>query len=309
METHFYVYMTTNLINGKNYIGKRKGRLDDSYLGSGKHLKRAIQKYGEGNFKKAIIEVCDSDFQAYEREEYWVEYYDAVKNPNFYNLCGGGDGVGSGENHPNYGKHHSAETRRKLSEAKQNISEETRRKISEAKQNISEETRRKLSEAAKNRSDEYRRKMSEAKKGEKHHFYGKAHSLEARKKISENNARYWKGKTRSDETRRKLSEANYGKKHSDETKRKMSEVHKGEENHFYGKTHSDETKRKMSEVKKVKRPDITKERIESLFLENPKITKRKILERLDVRTWVFNRIINELYGVSSFTDLKRRLSL
>ena len=40
---------------------------------------------------------------------------------------------------------------------------------------------------------------------------------------------------------------NYGKKHTEETKRKMSEAHKGENNHNYGKHLSEETKKKISE--------------------------------------------------------------
>lgn len=31
----YYVYMTTNLLNGKKYIGMHYGELDDNYLGSG----------------------------------------------------------------------------------------------------------------------------------------------------------------------------------------------------------------------------------------------------------------------------------
>lgn len=42
----------------------------------------------------------------------------------------------------------------------------------------------------------------------------------------------------------------YGKHHTDETKRKISETHKGENNHFYGKRHTEETKRKISEANK-----------------------------------------------------------
>lgn len=30
-----YIYLTTNLINGKKYIGKHFGTIGDSYLGSG----------------------------------------------------------------------------------------------------------------------------------------------------------------------------------------------------------------------------------------------------------------------------------
>lgn len=44
----------------------------------------------------------------------------------------------------------------------------------------------------------------------------------------------------------------YGKHHSDETKKKISEAHKGEKNPFYGKSHSEKTRRKMSEAKKGK---------------------------------------------------------
>ena len=49
-----YIYLTTNLINGKKYIGKHFGAICDSYLGSGTLLQRAIAKYGKENFKKEI---------------------------------------------------------------------------------------------------------------------------------------------------------------------------------------------------------------------------------------------------------------
>ena len=34
--------------------------LDDGYLGSGKHLKRAISKYGENSFTKEILFIFDN---------------------------------------------------------------------------------------------------------------------------------------------------------------------------------------------------------------------------------------------------------
>lgn len=42
-------------------------------------------------------------------------------------------GLQAGEKHPFYGKHHSEETRKKMSEANKNPSEETRKKMSEAR--------------------------------------------------------------------------------------------------------------------------------------------------------------------------------
>ena len=52
-----YIYETTNLINGKKYIGKHKSnKFDTWYLGSGIVLKKAIKKYGRENFQTIIIE-------------------------------------------------------------------------------------------------------------------------------------------------------------------------------------------------------------------------------------------------------------
>ena len=91
---------------------------------------------------------------------------------------------------------------------------------------------------------------------------GYKHTEEARKKLSENSARYWKGKTFSEETRRKMSEAKKGKTVSEETRRKLSEAKTGENNPMYGRTgennpnygkqHTEETRRKMSEARKGK---------------------------------------------------------
>lgn len=44
-----YIYLTTNTINGKKYIGMCT-RDDDWYFGSGKLIKSAIKKYGKENF-------------------------------------------------------------------------------------------------------------------------------------------------------------------------------------------------------------------------------------------------------------------
>lgn len=54
-----FIYMTTNMINGKKYIGKRlydKRGIWKEYLGSGVLLKRAIRKYGRQSFKRDIID-------------------------------------------------------------------------------------------------------------------------------------------------------------------------------------------------------------------------------------------------------------
>lgn len=90
-----FIYITTNHITGQKYIGQKKyddtGRWQ-SYLGSGIHLARAINKYGAKNFSREIIEECETEALLNERECYWIDYYNAVQSNEFYNIAKGGDG-------------------------------------------------------------------------------------------------------------------------------------------------------------------------------------------------------------------------
>ena len=49
-----FVYLTTNTINNKKYIGMCKNTHRDNYLGSGKVLKQGIDKKGKENFTRGI---------------------------------------------------------------------------------------------------------------------------------------------------------------------------------------------------------------------------------------------------------------
>lgn len=84
-----YIYLTTNLVNGKKYIGQHNGDIKDTYLGSGVLLVKAIKKYGKENFKKEILEECPIT-ELDEKEKYWITYYNALEDENFYNLSKGG---------------------------------------------------------------------------------------------------------------------------------------------------------------------------------------------------------------------------
>lgn len=83
------VYKTTNLINGKFYIGKQASN-SKWYLGSGKALKSAIAKYGRSNFKKEILEECSSLEELSEREKFWIAELNAIEKG--YNIAEGGSG-------------------------------------------------------------------------------------------------------------------------------------------------------------------------------------------------------------------------
>lgn len=85
------IYLTTNLITGRKYIGK-DSQDKSSYIGSGKILKQAIKKYGKNNFKKEILCRCSSLRELSEVEQYFIAYFNAVNNPSFYNITKGGTG-------------------------------------------------------------------------------------------------------------------------------------------------------------------------------------------------------------------------
>lgn len=171
------IYVLTNRVNGKSYVGK------DVNLGSRvkEHLRlqcpgcvmihRAIKKYGAENFDVKLIPypgVSLEELSAIEVQT--ISEYDAYEDG--YNLTKGGEGT-----------------------------------------------------VGYVPSDEWRAEKSDSMSGEKNHFYGKTHSVE---------------------TRRLLSEVNTGRKHTKETREDMSELQSGEGNGFYGRRHTEESKREMS---------------------------------------------------------------
>lgn len=230
-----FIYVTTNLVNGKQYIGSHYGRESDSYLGSGAIFKNALKKYGKENFIRDILIECEINDNLILEQKYISDLNTLY--PNGYNLTKNGgfnifteelrsklSNKKKGRVGPNKGKKFSEETRRKMSEARKGIklgscseeikekirqsnlgkkrSIETKRKLSKSLsgRKLSEQTKEKMSNFQKGRikSEEERKNISESKKGQKNPIYGK---------------NPWnKGKT--------------GFKHSEKTKQKMRESHK-----------------------------------------------------------------------------------
>ena len=209
------IYKTTNLVNGKQYIG-RDSRNNPNYLGSGHLLKLAIRKYGKENFKKEVIEECSSFEQMVEREEYWLNYYDAGNNETFYNMHNKGTGaehtdewkekmskMASGVNNPFYGKSHSTETRSRMSKSRKGTqwSDEYKKNMS-----LSMKSSEKYLMYAENRRGkprpEHSKKMKELYASGKiiPHNLGKPNSPETRAKISAKN----RGKVIPSEVRKKM---------------------------------------------------------------------------------------------------------
>lgn len=160
----FYtVYKITNTLNDRFYIGMHKtDNLDDGYMGSGKLIRLAIEKYGLDKFKKEILHVFDNEEDMKNKERELV-----VLSEKSYNLCDGGMG-GFGyinrSNIPKFaGKSHTQSTKDKISDRLKGnkntfgrpLTEEHKKKIGIAMsqtlkgQTKTEEHKKKISEAIK----------------------------------------------------------------------------------------------------------------------------------------------------------------
>lgn len=86
------IYLTTNLNNGKIYIGQSNGK-DRNYLGSGKLIKEAIKKFGRRNFnKKIIVDNIPSLEEANKLEKFYIKKYNSTNPDVGYNIENGGRG-------------------------------------------------------------------------------------------------------------------------------------------------------------------------------------------------------------------------
>jgi len=89
---YYLIYKITNLINGKVYVGSHKtANINDSYMGSGKYLLSAQNKYGIENFKKDILYAFDNPTDMYQKEAEIVDE-NFLMEENTYNLKKGGMG-------------------------------------------------------------------------------------------------------------------------------------------------------------------------------------------------------------------------
>ena len=91
-KKYHYLYKTTNLKNGKFYVGIHStDNLEDGYLGSGKYLWNSIYKYGKEHFEREILELFETREKLFEREKNLVNE-DFIKDPMCMNLRIGGEG-------------------------------------------------------------------------------------------------------------------------------------------------------------------------------------------------------------------------
>jgi hypothetical protein len=143
LDVYGIIYLIKNTINNKCYIGQTKQLFNERYCYNGnkpiekvynyhkkrksygdyynQHLLRAIEKYGQANFK--VIEIYDIAFSKIEldiKECAYIQLFNSYENGYNKTLGGQNDCIFYGENNGFYGKNHSDEAKKKMSEAKKN---------------------------------------------------------------------------------------------------------------------------------------------------------------------------------------------
>jgi group I intron endonuclease len=218
------IYKTTNLLNGKIYIGQDTNN-NPNYMGSGKIIRDAIKKYGKSSFTKEILEECETIEHLNEREIYWISLFNSTDNKIGYNILSGGLGSKGFKQSPEV-----------IEKIRENSNSDSFKKIM-----ASAEVSSKISEG----------QLKSERKKELHA------SVEYREKMS----RSLKGRIITDEQRKKISESLKGRKKTDEhiknlsASLKNSEKLKGENNPFYGMKHSEEAIDRIRESIKNKNND------------------------------------------------------
>ena len=207
MSKFGYIYKSTNLLNGKIYVGQRIGKVKLSYYGSGTTIKKALIKNGTINFSCEVIDYADNIDELNCKEILWISKLSSTNRNIGYNIELGGKN--SSMSSSTKEKLSTAHKGKKLSkEHIENISKassrrthtkETKKKISESAtgRKLSQETKIKVGLASKNRpsgkkgtklSDETKKLISKSSKGR---WLGREHSEETKLKMSQSRKEYW----------------------------------------------------------------------------------------------------------------------
>lgn len=241
METG-YIYLLINKINGKRYIGfttdleaRKSNHINRANAGTHKNIliSNAIKKYGWDAFDYIVIDSHpDAEYAKNVLEPKYIKEYDTYfENKKGYNMTYGGEGT--------LGYKRTEEEKRRMSEQRKG--------------------------KKKNLTEEQRKKISENTSGENNPNYGKTHSKETRKKISEGiKLAYKEGrikiKPKSKEHIEKLVQASKNRVYTPELRKKISDAKKGRPGH----PHTEEHKKYMSEIMKGRK--ILKESIDKTRL-------------------------------------------
>lgn len=175
------VYCVKNVVNGKKYIGQTiqslTARKKDHKASICKHphllISKAYKKYGFENFEWTVLYEASSRSDLDRAEKKLIQEHNTF-SPAGYNMTTGGEGAG-----------HLPVTVEKIRTILQNrrVTKKTRQLLSRSLKG--KYTGNQASFFGKKHTEETKRKMSEAQKGDKNHNYGKKATRETRHKMSE----------------------------------------------------------------------------------------------------------------------------
>lgn len=180
----YIVYKTTNMVNGRYYIGVTS-RYNSDYIGSGIALRAAVEKYGRENFVRETLFAFEGENAknlAYEKESELVtqEVCDSLET---YNVKIGGFGGwehvnNSGRPNPMKGRKRTKEERKKMSDGLKRYLEKNGPYFKGRKH--SKESLEKMAAAQRGKvmPEEVKKKISRANSGVNNFFYGKKHTKE-----------------------------------------------------------------------------------------------------------------------------------
>ena len=196
MENYGYIYKTTNLINGRIYIGQKKGEFNPIYFGSGKIIKLAIKKYGENNFRIDILVYAMNREHLNNIEIEYISKYRSLF-PELYNIAKGGEG----------GFCHTENTKQimRKPKSKEAIENNVKARKEAAERRGYYFSQRTIEKMKKPKSKQHIENIIKSHLGYKH-------TEEQKKKISEGNT----GKVIPQEVRDRIRKTLMGKKHSPE---------------------------------------------------------------------------------------------
>jgi len=264
MENQIYhlVYLTTNLTNGKIYVGVHSTEvLEDEYLGSGRDVCKAVKKYGKENFKRDILYFCLTDKDAYLIESQIVDVW-FVKRKDTYNLTLGGFG---GNTIINYSEKELQNRSKKISKSLSGLKRTKEQK---------EITKQAMIKVHKNRTTEEKEEISQKiSEANRNRNFTEKQILEIVEKRKDTISK--KSEKELLEISQKISKANKGRKQSEEHIKKRVETRKLKNNF----KHTEESRKKLSEANKGKK--LSKESIEKREQTKKlnRINKLKIREK------------------------------
>jgi hypothetical protein len=240
MNKIHYVYLTTNLINGKQYVGDHTINIKEKkyYIGSGDIFLKACKKYGEYNFFKEILEWFKTRKEAFNAQEKYIKQFDTL-SPNGYNISPTG---GHGTN----GGYLSKETKKKISDKQKGIPKISFfiKKYGELEGNKKyqlslESYRKKRIGTTTNRKGKGFKKEFIEIYGEKEGIIKYENFVKKQSEAKKGKVTWRNGVKASSETKEKISKSHLGIKQSKETKEKRA-------NKLRGLKRSEESKLKMS---------------------------------------------------------------